>query len=70
MQPTEWLTEFLRPMAIKPPWADRCDQEFKKEPLLDVGCGDGALASELARRGAIVAGLDADPASSLPHCNH
>ena len=28
--------------------------------LLDVGCGDGALASELARRGAIVTGLDAD----------
>jgi ubiquinone/menaquinone biosynthesis C-methylase UbiE len=30
--------------------------------VLDVGCGDGALASELARRGAIVTGLDADPA--------
>ena len=30
--------------------------------LLDVGCSDGALASELARRGAIVTGLDADPA--------
>jgi len=30
--------------------------------LLDVGCGDGALASDLARRGAIVTGLDADPA--------
>lgn len=30
--------------------------------LLDVGCGDGALASVLARRGAIVTGLDADPA--------
>ncbi len=30
--------------------------------LLDVGCGDGALASELARHGAIVTGLDADPA--------
>ncbi len=29
---------------------------------LDVGCGDGALASELARRGAIVTGLDPDPA--------
>ncbi len=29
--------------------------------LLDVGCGDGALASGLARRGAIVTGLDADP---------
>lgn len=28
--------------------------------LLDVGCGDGALASELVRRGAIVTGLDAD----------
>lgn len=30
--------------------------------LLDVGCGDGALAVELARNGAIVTGLDADPA--------
>jgi ubiquinone/menaquinone biosynthesis C-methylase UbiE len=30
--------------------------------LLDVGCGDGNLALELARRGAIVMGLDADPA--------
>lgn len=30
--------------------------------LLDVGCGDGALASEFARRGAIVTGLDTDPA--------
>lgn len=30
--------------------------------LLDVGCGDGELASKLARRGAIVTGLDADPA--------
>lgn len=29
--------------------------------LLDVGCGDGALASALARHGAIVTGLDADP---------
>lgn len=28
--------------------------------LLDNGCGDGALASDLARRGAIVTGLDAD----------
>lgn len=30
--------------------------------LLDVGCGDGALASELARRGAVVTGVDPDPA--------
>ena len=29
--------------------------------LLDVGCGDGNLALELARRGAIATGLDADP---------
>ena len=29
--------------------------------LLDVGCGDGAFAVELARRGAAVTGLDADP---------
>jgi ubiquinone/menaquinone biosynthesis C-methylase UbiE len=30
--------------------------------LLDVGCGDGDLALELARRGAVVTGLDANPA--------
>jgi ubiquinone/menaquinone biosynthesis C-methylase UbiE len=30
--------------------------------LLDVGCGDGELGSELARHGAIVTGLDTDPA--------
>lgn len=30
--------------------------------LLDVGCGDCEIALELARRGAIVTGLDADPA--------
>jgi ubiquinone/menaquinone biosynthesis C-methylase UbiE len=29
--------------------------------LLDVGCGDGELASQLGRRGAVVTGLDADP---------
>lgn len=29
--------------------------------LLDVGCGDGALAFELARQGATVTALDADP---------
>ena len=29
--------------------------------LLDVGCSDGAIASELARRDAVVTGLDSDP---------
>lgn len=29
--------------------------------LLDVGCGDGALAAELVRRRAFVTGLDTDP---------
>src|SRR3990167_6474965 len=29
--------------------------------LLDVGCGDGAFAAQLSRRGADVTGLDADP---------
>lgn len=29
--------------------------------VLDLGCGDGVLASTLARRGARVTGLDADP---------
>ena len=30
--------------------------------LLDVGCGDAALAAEFVRRGAVATGLDADPA--------
>ena len=30
--------------------------------VLDVGCGDAARASEFTRRGAVVTGLDADPA--------
>lgn len=30
--------------------------------LLDVGCGDGAFALKLAQRGAVVIGLDPDPA--------
>jgi 2-polyprenyl-3-methyl-5-hydroxy-6-metoxy-1,4-benzoquinol methylase len=29
--------------------------------ILDVGCGDGELAIELARRGSSVTGVDADP---------
>ena len=29
--------------------------------ILDVGCGDGALATALARRGAILTGVDTDP---------
>lgn len=32
------------------------------QTLLDVGCGDGTLALELAQRGAVVTGVDADPA--------
>lgn len=31
------------------------------QKLLDVGCGDGAMAFELARQGATVTALDADP---------
>lgn len=30
--------------------------------VLDIGCGDGTFAVELARRGAIVTGIDASPA--------
>ena len=30
--------------------------------LLDIGCGDGAFTTELARRGALATGLDVDPA--------
>ncbi|HSL79259.1 MAG TPA: class I SAM-dependent methyltransferase, partial [Pseudolabrys sp.] len=32
-----------------------------RKALLDVGCGDGAFALELAQRGAVVTGLDIDP---------
>ena len=38
-----------------------------RKTLLDVGCGDGNLALELARRGAIATGLDAAQPCSLPH---
>lgn len=31
--------------------------------VLDVGCGDGELALELVKRGAIVPGIDASPAN-------
>ena len=41
------LFELLEPVAGK--------------TLLDVGCGDGELALELTRHGAVVTGLDADP---------
>ncbi len=45
----EWqlVSELLGPVAGK--------------MFLDVGCGDGALAADLARRGATVTGLDPDP---------
>lgn len=36
--------------------------EVRGKRVLDVGCGDGDLAVELARRGATVVGLDASPA--------
>lgn len=34
--------------------------------VLDVGCGDGALAGELWKRGAVVVGIDASPAIIEP----
>jgi 2-polyprenyl-3-methyl-5-hydroxy-6-metoxy-1,4-benzoquinol methylase len=36
--------------------------DVRGKRVLDVGCGDGDLAVELARRGATVVGLDASPA--------
>ncbi|RNJ47987.1 class I SAM-dependent methyltransferase [Methylocystis hirsuta] len=42
------LFELLDPIACK--------------SVLDVGCGDGELAARLARAGAVVTGVDADPA--------
>lgn len=36
--------------------------DVRGKRVLDVGCGDGDLAVELARRGAMVVGLDASPA--------
>lgn len=42
----QFLLELLGPVAGK--------------PVLDVGCGDGSFALELARRGADVTGLDSD----------
>jgi ubiquinone/menaquinone biosynthesis C-methylase UbiE len=37
--------------------------------LLDVGCGDGALAAEFSRRGAEVTGLDADAGMIAAACD-
>lgn len=71
-QPTEGLTEsYARWRSSRlGQITDTLEQQLLFEllgsgadkTLLDVGCGDGALATELARRGAIVTGLDADPA--------
>jgi SAM-dependent methyltransferase len=68
----EGLSESYARWRLKPlgQITDRLEQQLLFEllgsiagkTLLDVGCGDAALASELARRGAIVTGLDADPA--------
>src|SRR5450830_1426437 len=71
-QPTEAMTEsYARWRSSRlGQITDRLEQQLLFEligsvaskTLLDVGCGDGALASELTRHGAIVTGLDADPA--------
>src|SRR5450759_2795555 len=71
-QPTEAMTESYARWRLSRlgQITDRLEQQLLFEligsvagkTLLDVGCGDAALASEFARRGAIVTGLDADPA--------
>ena len=70
-QPTEAMTESYARWrsSCLGQITDRLEQQLLFEllgsvadkTLLDIGCGDGALASDLARRGAIVTGLDADP---------
>lgn len=51
-QITDTLEERLIVELVGPPLGRR---------ILDVGCGDAALAVALAKRGAIVTGVDADP---------
>jgi SAM-dependent methyltransferase len=51
-QITDALEERLIVELVGPPLGRR---------ILDVGCGDAALAVALAKRGAIVTGVDADP---------
>lgn len=71
-QSTEGLSESYARWRSSPlgQITDRLEQQLLFElvgsvagkTVLDVGCGDGALASEFARRGAIATGLDPDPA--------
>lgn len=71
-QPTEGLTEsYVRWRSSRfGQITDTLEQQLLFEllgsvadkTLLDIGCGDGALASELARPGAIVTRLNAAPA--------
>lgn len=62
---SDWNTErYVRDAAFVPElgravlaWLD----PKPGERILDLGCGDGALTSELARTGAVVVGIDASP---------
>ncbi|MBX5468317.1 MAG: class I SAM-dependent methyltransferase [Thermoleophilaceae bacterium] len=48
--------------ADLPVWRELAAERAGPGPLLDIGCGSGRVALDLAARGAEVTGLDSDPA--------
>ena len=72
---SDWSEDFFRGLALeawraaRPPEATRAEVDFMEAAsilrpgaqVLDVPCGEGRVALELARRGYAVTGLDADP---------